>query len=119
MAAKWVQGMVHPDRLSDGPLIEAIIAMMGRKTPEIFAAQIHALLNRRDSTPVLSQIRCPTLVLCGRQDAWSILARHEEMAALIPESRIEVIEDCGHMSTMERPEAVTTAMQEWLQHCIV
>jgi pimeloyl-ACP methyl ester carboxylesterase len=114
MAATWVQGMVHPDRLSDAPLIEAIIVMMARKTPEIFEAQIRALLNRRDSTPILSQIRCPALVLCGRQDSWSVLARHEEMAALIPESRLVVIEDCGHMSTMERPEAVTAAMRDWI-----
>jgi pimeloyl-ACP methyl ester carboxylesterase len=114
MAAKWVQGMVHPDRLSDAPLIEAIIVMMARKTPEIFEAQIRALLNRRDSTPILSQIRCPALVLCGRQDSWSVLARHEEMAALIPESRLVVVEDCGHMSTMERPEAVTAAMRDWI-----
>jgi pimeloyl-ACP methyl ester carboxylesterase len=114
MAAKWVQGMVHPDRLSDRPLIEAMIEMMARKTPEAFGAQIRALLNRRDSTPVLPTIQCPALVLCGRQDAWSVVARHEEMAALIPESRLVVIEDCGHMSTMERPEAVTGALKEWL-----
>jgi pimeloyl-ACP methyl ester carboxylesterase len=114
MAAKWVQGMVHPDRLSDRALIEAIIEMMARKTPEVFEAQIRALLNRRDSTPVLATIQCPALVLCGRQDAWSVVGRHKEMAALIPESRLVVIDDCGHMSTMERPEAVTRAMKEWL-----
>lgn len=115
MAAKWVQGMVHPSRLPDTPLIEAIITMMARKTPEVFEAQIRALLNRRDSTPILPQIQCPALILCGRQDAWSVLARHEEMAALIPASRLAVLEDCGHMSTMERPESVTTAMRDWLR----
>lgn len=115
MAAKWVQGMVHPDRLQDTALIHSIVEMMARKTPEIFAAQIQALLARRDSTPVLSQIRCPALVLCGREDAWSVLARHEEMAALVPRSRLIAIENCGHMSTMERPEAVTAAMRGWFE----
>ncbi len=115
MAAAWIQGMVHPDRLRDTDLIHSIVEMMARKTPEVFAAQIQALLARRDATPVLPQIQCPTLVLCGRQDAWSVLARHEEMAALIPASRLVVIENCGHMSTMERPEAVTAAMRDWLE----
>jgi pimeloyl-ACP methyl ester carboxylesterase len=115
MAAAWVQGMVHPARLRDQPLIEAIVGMMARKTPDIFEAQIRALLNRRDSTPVLPTIQCPALILCGRQDTWSVVARHEEMAARIPGSRLVVIEDCGHMSTMERPEAVTAAMREWLE----
>jgi len=114
MAARWVQGMVHPERLEDADLIESIIGMMARKSAKTFAAQIHALLQRPDATPVLSQIQCPTLVLCGRQDSWSVLARHEEMAALIPRSRHIVVEHCGHMSTMERPEVVTAAMRNWL-----
>ena len=114
MAAEWVKKMVHPDRLQDAPLIESILAMMERKTPDMFSAQIKALLERPDATSLLAHIRCPALVLCGRQDAWSVLARHEEIAQRIPNSRLVVIEDCGHMSTMERPEQVTNALIEWL-----
>src|SRR5262245_22014484 len=115
MGTVWVQKMVHPDRLNDPPLIDAILAMIGRKTPDIFAAQINALLERRDATPLLEEIRCPTLVLCGRQDAWSVLAQHEQMAEMIPGSHLRVIEDCGHMSTMEKPQEVTATMVEWLR----
>jgi pimeloyl-ACP methyl ester carboxylesterase len=114
MAAEWVKKMVHPDRLQDDPLIESILTMMERKTPDIFSAQTKALLERPDATPLLANIRCPALVLCGRQDAWSVLSRHEEMAERIPDSRLAVIEHCGHMSTMERPDGVTAAMREWL-----
>ncbi len=114
MAARWVQGMVHPVRLEDADLIESIISMMARKTPGMFASQIHALLHRPDAAPVLTGLQCPTLVLCGRQDSWSVPARHQEMAALISRSRLVVVEECGHMSTMERPEAVTAAMRDWL-----
>ena len=115
MASEWVQKMVHPDRLHDAPLIESILTMMERKSPDIFAAQIKALLERPDAAPLLANIRCPALVLCGRQDSWSTLPRHEEMAELIPNSSLVVVEDCGHMSTMERPDAVTAAMREWLR----
>jgi pimeloyl-ACP methyl ester carboxylesterase len=113
MGAEWVQRMVHPDRLSDSQLINAILEMIARKTPDIFAAQIKALLERPDATAVLPQIRCPTLVLCGREDSWSVLAGHEKMASLIPNSRLVIIEHCGHMSTMERPVEVSAAMRDW------
>jgi pimeloyl-ACP methyl ester carboxylesterase len=88
--------------------------MIGRKTPDIYAAQIKALLERPDATPLLEKIHCPAMVLCGRQDSWSTLRQHQQMAAQIPNNRLVVIEECGHMSTMERPEQVTAAMRDWL-----
>ena len=65
--------------------------------------------------PLLAGIACPTLVLVGRDDAWSPLARHEELAREVRGSHLVVVEQCGHMSTMERPEAVTQAMRDWLR----
>ncbi len=62
-----------------------------------------------------TQITCPTLLLCGREDSWSPLARHEQMAELMPRATLKVIADCGHMSTMERPAAVAEAVQSWLE----
>jgi len=114
MGRQWLQGMVHPDRLNDETLVNAILDMIERKTPEIFAAQIKALLDRPDAVPVLKSIRCPTLVMCGREDPWAPLAQHQEIAALIPGSRLAVIDQSGHMSTMEQPEAVTTALRSWM-----
>jgi len=114
MGKVWVQNMVHPDRLSDTALLNSILDMFSLKTPDVFAAQIKALLERPDATPLLTEIHCPTMVLCGRQDAWSTLSRHKEIAARIEQSKLVVIEDSGHMSTMERPEQVTAAMYDWL-----
>ena len=115
MGEAWMQGMVHPDRLTNTALTESILQMIERKTPTIFAAQIQALLERPDATPVLSDIRCPTLLVCGRQDTWSPLSRHEEMARSIEGSRLAVIEEAGHMSPMERPEAVASTIHDWLE----
>jgi pimeloyl-ACP methyl ester carboxylesterase len=114
MGAQWVQRMVHPARLSDEALIEAILAMIERHTPAVFEAQIMALLDRPDASGLLQDIACPTLVLCGREDGWSPLARHITMAHTIPSAELAVIEHCGHMSTMERPEAVASALRRWL-----
>lgn len=118
MARRWVQGMVHPARLTDHALIEGILDMFESRSAEVYAAQIRALLSRPDGTPLLAQIRCPALVLCGHEDQWSPVARHQEMAQSIPGSMFVDIPECGHMSTLERPEAVSEAMRAWLQAVI-
>jgi pimeloyl-ACP methyl ester carboxylesterase len=117
MAEVWVEGMVHPQRLQDRDLIGRIVGMIGAKPVAMFEAQIRALLERPDAADLLPQIHCPTLVLCGREDAWSPISRHERMTALIPGSRFVGVPDCGHMSTMEQPEAVTSALAEWIDSC--
>jgi pimeloyl-ACP methyl ester carboxylesterase len=114
MGQTWARGMVHPDRL-DTPLFEAILAMIERKTPEIFEAQQRALLARPSARAMLPTITCPTLVLCGRQDTWSPPARHVDMQQLIPQAQLTIINDCGHMSTMEQPAAVAEALRTGLR----
>ena len=114
MGWEWMQGMVYPSRLSDAVLVNAILDMIASKTPDLYAAQTRALINRPEATSLLPKIRCPTLVLCGQEDLWSPPKRHEEMAALIPGSTLSVVPYCGHMSTMEQPVAVSEALREWL-----
>lgn len=114
MGRQWAGSMVHPSQL-DTKAFESIVAMIERKTPEIFAAQIRALLGRPDASAQLLAIDCPVLVLCGRQDSWSNLSQHLQMAAIIRGARLRIIEECGHMSTLEQPAAVTAALAEWLR----
>lgn len=114
MARTWVQPMVHPERLADAALIDAIVAMFARRTPKQFAGQIEALLARPDATDVLRAVACPALVLCGREDGWAPPSQHEEMAALVPGARLAILDRCGHMAPMERPDAVGAALVEWL-----
>ena len=114
MAVEWVQGMVHPERLVDASLIEAIVAMFERKTAERFESQIAALLARPDASGVLASLSMPTLLLCGRQDGWAPPAQHQAMQALVTDAVLEVIEHAGHMPPMERPDAVAAALMRWL-----
>lgn len=113
MAREWARGMVHADHLGT-PLFEAVLDMFERSSVAAFAAQIEALLARRDAAALLGTISVPTLVLCGRDDTWSPPARHEFMHERIAGSTLAVIERCGHMSTMESPEAVNAALRDWL-----
>jgi pimeloyl-ACP methyl ester carboxylesterase len=113
MGKAWARGMVHPDRL-DTPLFDAVLDMIERSNPDIFAAQINALLNRPDAGAALGAIACPTLVLCGREDTWSPPPQHEQIARQIAGSTMVLIEHSGHMSTMEQPAAVNQALLSWL-----
>lgn len=113
MAAEWARGMVHPSRLG-GPVFEAVLDMFERRTPAVFEAQIQALLARPDAEPQLAAIRCPTLLLTGEQDAWSPPAAHRAMHEAVAGSRLVVVPDCGHMSTLEAPAAVSAALATWL-----
>jgi len=115
MGGQWLSQMVFAPRQHENSLMEPLLQMIERRTPAQFAAQIHALLERPDAGPLLETVRCPTLVLCGRDDAWAPCAQHEEMAARIEGSRLVIVPECGHMSTVERPQAVTDALTEWLE----
>lgn len=116
LAARWLPPMVHPRRLQDAALMHALTAMVERMTPALFEQQIRALLTRPDSTDVLPSIRCPTLIGVGRQDGWSPLPVHQAMASAVQASTLSIFEDCGHMSTVEAPQAVTAVLREWLAH---
>ena len=90
-------------------------ALIRRATPGQFEKQQRALLSRPDASGYLSRIRCPTAVIVGRQDLWSPVEQHEEIAAAIPGSVLTVIEDCGHMAPVERPDETTAALKAWLE----
>jgi pimeloyl-ACP methyl ester carboxylesterase len=103
--------IVHPDRLDDERLTSTVFAMAEAVGPEAFVRQEEAIIGRSDSRGDLPGIACPTLVLCGCEDVLMPVEVHEEMASLIPDSRLRVVEECGHLSTLEHPEEVTAAMR--------
>jgi len=114
MGAQWARPMVHA-RYLDTPLFISILDMVERSSPAQFEAQIQALLGRRDAGPQMKDIHCPTLVLCGRDDAWSPPIQHERIHAAIAGSKLVVVDTCGHMSTMEQPQPVNAAFKDWLE----
>lgn len=106
--------LVHPDRRADAALKRIYLDMCNDVGPEAFVRQQKAIMARVDQRPLLPSIRCPTLVLVGAQDELTPPHLAEEMAAAIPGARLLAVPDCGHISTLERPEAVTAALVEWL-----
>jgi pimeloyl-ACP methyl ester carboxylesterase len=106
--------LIHRDRLADAALIGVVRASAAHVGRDAYRRQQHAILGRPDGRQDLRKIACPTLVMCGRQDALTPLPLHEEMAAEIPRASLVVVEDCGHLAPLERPRTVTAVLRYWL-----
>lgn len=107
--------LVHPARHADASLREINRLMSQEVGAQGFVRQQTAIVGRVDSRPMLEEIRCPTLVLVGEADTLTPPERAVEMASGIAGAKLVRVPDCGHLSTLERPEAVTHALLEWLQ----
>jgi len=110
MLPQWL----HPDHLDDRLLTATILEMAQRVGREAYLRQMTAIMARPDGRKDLPRVRVPTLVLCGREDLSTPLSLHQEIAALIADAALVVVERCGHLSTLEQPDKVSAAMRHWL-----
>jgi len=102
-------------RLPDKALVSEVMTMCGEIGVEIYKRQEELAAIRVDRRPDLPKIKCPTIVVCGRDDAATPLFLSEEMAAAIKGSELIVIEACGHLISMEKPEETNAILRRWLQ----
>lgn len=107
-------GYVHPARLEDRSLRQAYRDMMQETGPDAYARQLKAIAGRADQRHLLPKITQPTLVMVGAEDTATPPSQAREMAALLPGARLEIIADCGHLSTLEKPDTVTRLLSQWL-----
>jgi len=96
--------------LASGAITEMALAT-GR---EAFLRQERAIIGRIDSRPHLPRVRCPALVVAARQDQLMPVELLQELASAIPGARLEIIENSGHMASIEQPEQVTRLLVDWL-----
>ena len=101
-------------RLPDKKLVDEVMTMCGEIGVEIYKRQEELAAIRADRRPDLPKITCPTVVVCGRDDAATPLFLSEEMAAAIRGSELIVVEQCGHLVTMEKPEETNAILKCWL-----
>jgi pimeloyl-ACP methyl ester carboxylesterase len=107
--------LVHHSRHNDAAL-KATVRVMNEETgAEAYVRQQQAIMTRPDSRPGLAAIKCPTLVLVGDGDEATPPDLAHEMAAAIPGAKLVVVPECGHLSTIERPQAVTKSLVELMQ----
>jgi pimeloyl-ACP methyl ester carboxylesterase len=106
--------LIHPARLGEAELVETVLHMAEHVGLDAFLRQQEAIISRPDARHGLGNIRCPALVLVGEQDLQTPPDIADEIASGIPGARLVKVPDCGHLSTLERPEAVNRALAEWL-----
>lgn len=106
--------ILHPSHIADPAIAQPILDMALEVGAEGFVNETRATMERPDSRHLLVNIDVPTVVIVGRQDLTTPLARSQEMAADISTSRLVVLEDCGHMAPLERPAEVSAELRRWL-----
>ncbi|MDF1791666.1 MAG: alpha/beta fold hydrolase [Thalassobaculaceae bacterium] len=107
--------LVHRSRLEDETVTRPIFDMAARIGKDGFIRQQKAILSRDDSRGLLADVTVPTLVMCGRDDQLTPVELSEEMAAAISGAELRIIEECGHLPALEKPQECGAAMRVWLQ----
>ena len=101
-------------RLPDKKLVDEVMTMCTETGVEIYRRQEELAAMCVDRRPDLPKIKCPTIVVCGRDDVATPLAFSQEIAVGIKGSELIVIEECGHLITLERPEETNAILRKWL-----
>jgi len=114
---------MKPNYLAPGPqrtdVLDLVMDMAETLGPEIFIRQSRALQRRRDQQAVLRKCKVPALILCGAHDELCPVKRHTFMAELIPYAKLVVLEDAGHLPTLEMPGETTAALRAWMRQPLV
>ena len=114
LADQWLPPMLHPDRLSDAGLIGHLRTMVLRAGADVHERQIRALIDRPNASAYMAELGCPILLIAARQDGWSPITQHQEIADAAADAELVIIEDAGHFGPVERPAEVTSAIIDWL-----
>jgi pimeloyl-ACP methyl ester carboxylesterase len=114
LADRFTPILMHADGLANAALVAEVHAMVARQDPEALARQIEAGEGRPDHAEVLRALKVPALLICGAEDSFGRGPLQAAMAGLLSDAPLLLIDHCGHLPTLEAPEAVIQAMRGWL-----
>jgi pimeloyl-ACP methyl ester carboxylesterase len=115
VADSMLPKLLGPQTLAERPeIVAAVRKVILASDPRGIAAALRGMTQRPDSTPLLSAITCPTLVLVGQLDKLSPPDQMQAIAGQIPNSRFVVIPNAGHLTPVEQPAATTAAIEAFL-----
>lgn len=104
----------HPERANDAELAARYLAFVLEAGAGQLVRQNRAVIARPDARRHLPALRCPVLVMGGEDDQLTPPSLSREIASLVPGAQLVLLPQCGHMLTMEQPEAVNRELQRWL-----
>lgn len=125
-AGRWqdvLNDTLPPTALAPGPdraaVLDLAMDMAQVLGPAVFVRQTRAMQRRRDQQAVLSKCAVPVLLICGAHDTLCPVKRHQTMADLIPNATLKVLDDAGHLPSLEQPAATTAALLDWMRRPFV
>lgn len=115
VAETLIPHFLSPPCQDNDAMRQIVFAMAEATGVENFRNQMQACMTRPNSCPDLPRMSAPTLIISGFEDLLTPPDQHEEMADLLPNASFEIIDDCGHLSTIEQPDAVNALLQGWIR----
>jgi pimeloyl-ACP methyl ester carboxylesterase len=111
----YVQGAAHVE-LTPPQLDVLVSPWLGDEGQSAFYRQISQADERYtdEVEPRYRELEVPTLIVWGRNDTWIPVDRAQRLNELIPGSRLEVIEDAGHLIQLDQPAQLATSLHRWL-----
>ena len=109
-----LKSFLSPAAMEDETLVARVIAMAEEVGRENFVLQQRAILGRRDQSDTLGSLTVPALVLGGALDTLTPPQASRDMAELIPDAELVIMEEIGHLSTIEAPDEVTDILNAYL-----
>ncbi|WP_252502016.1 alpha/beta fold hydrolase [Sporosarcina sp. Marseille-Q4943] len=106
--------LIHPDKQDDEATVLTILQMAEAIGEEAYVNQLKAVMSREDQRRILSSVTCPVMIMVGKDDVVCPVPMSEYMASQIPHATLEIIEDAGHLITLEQPENVSQRLKKWL-----
>lgn len=106
--------LIHPDKQNDEATVSTILRMAEAIGEEAYVNQLKAVISREDQRSILSSITCPVMIMVGKEDVVCPVPMSEYMASKISHATLEIIEDAGHLITLEQPENVSQRLKRWL-----
>jgi pimeloyl-ACP methyl ester carboxylesterase len=116
IADEMVPKLLGPDARSRPDIVERVRQLVLANGAPAIAGAITALMTRQDSTPLLSSIRCPTLIMVGEHDGVTPPDLSREMEGKIAGAELAIIPNAGHLSSLEQPAAWNAVLARFLEH---
>ena len=115
IADEWAQRLFAPQTIKTrSGLVSTVRDAIARSSPEAIANASLAMMERPDSTPLLSGISCPVLIMVGEEDRLTPVNETRLMASHIKDARLEVIKGAGHLACLEEPDQVNSIIMKFL-----
>lgn len=115
MWREFIPRFVHPDRVDDPALVDALMKQAYEIGHYTFRQHQIAMTKRRGYHDLLNKVRCPTTILVGDGDILTPVDTHEAMAKAIPDARLTVFPNSGHLLSVERPKETAAALRDWVE----